>query len=501
MGVWSRLVGRIRRAFFGRIAPAPPPAPRPTQGPNAREDPSSDQAGQRKTSPRRDTGKPQSHSQPRPIHINLGIDFGTSFTKICFRDVGADYTRVVCLGGNTIEGALIPSIVAIDQNGRLTLPGANENSGTRLFVRHLKMRLAGERIGEPPSNFAGYDLTDARVVRALAAWYLATLIQRSQKWIRDNERGRLKGRPIRWSANVCVPVEHCDSPVIDVFNDVLAAAWFMARSGDASSDLQDVLASFDSARLTAAREPADCHAIPEIAAAVHPFVFSRSAQADKYIYFDIGGGTIDGVAFRLNFDHGSPRVAFYSGRIGTFGVEALAHTVKLPDGASLIEALKDCSDQPAVQEFAHQIQLLVAQVVVAAKKKDGMTWQVRASGRPNNGPLLPHQMKELPVFIGGGGARIAWYGAQINDTYETFRHDRAEIPPYGLREIPKPTELDMSGLPATEFNRFAIAYGLSIPLGEGPEIVLPSKVGAAPKPPMRTIKGIVDYEDSKDAYD
>jgi hypothetical protein len=28
----------------------------------------------------------------RPIAINLGIDFGTSFTKVCFRDVGAEHS-------------------------------------------------------------------------------------------------------------------------------------------------------------------------------------------------------------------------------------------------------------------------------------------------------------------------------------------------------------------------------------------------------------------------
>jgi len=45
------------------------------------------------------------------------------------------------------------------------------------------------------------------------------------------------------------------------------------------------------------QEKIDCHAIPEIAAAVQSFISSRDAQPGVYVYFDIGGGTVDGVAF------------------------------------------------------------------------------------------------------------------------------------------------------------------------------------------------------------
>ncbi|MDW9414206.1 hypothetical protein GOB15_06990 [Sinorhizobium meliloti] len=53
---------------------------------------------------------------------------------------------------------------------------------------------------------------------------------------------------------------------------------------------------------------------------------------------------------------------------------------------------------------------------------------------------------------------------------------------------------------ADEFTRFAIAYGLSFPFGEGPDIGLPSQFGDAETPRQWMAPGAVDYADSKDVY-
>ena len=60
------------------------------------------------------------HSQPASISINLGIDFGTSFTKICYRDVGSEGSGVIA-AGSKFKNGLIPSIVAIGSGDRLHL--------------------------------------------------------------------------------------------------------------------------------------------------------------------------------------------------------------------------------------------------------------------------------------------------------------------------------------------------------------------------------------------
>jgi hypothetical protein len=68
-------------------------------------------------------------------------------------------------------------------------------------------------------------------------------------------------------------------------------------------------------------------------------------------------------------------------------------------------------------------------------------------------------------------------------------------------EVPKPKDLDMGHISDQEFRRFAIAYGLSIPFGEGPHIGLPSQFKDAPPLPSFKPKHVVDYADTKDAYE
>src|SRR5690606_24408434 len=90
-------------------------------------------------------------------------------------------------------------------------------------------------------------------------------------------------------------------------------------------------------------------------------------------------------------------------------------------------------------------------------------------------------MRPLIIFVGGGGAVAKWYQHWILATYEDFQHANAGIPPYELTEVPKPTDLDLVGLSDSDFRRFAIAYGLSVPYGEGAEVSLPSQITAPQK--------------------
>jgi hypothetical protein len=109
-------------------------------------------------------------------------------------------------------------------------------------------------------------------------------------------------------------------------------------------------------------------------------------------------------------------------------------------------------------------------------------------------------MAPLPIFVGGGGAGSRWYQQTILSTHDNFGHINAGIPPYELTEVPKPSDLEMEEMDVADFRRFAIAYGLSVPFGEGPEIGLPSQFAEPERAKVRQPKDVVDYLDSKDAY-
>jgi hypothetical protein len=446
---------------------------------------------------------------PRIIAINLGIDFGTSFTKVCYRDVGTEESGVVAIGQG-LKKALLPSLVTVSRSGHLALSETGACPAASVAINYLKMRLAGTPIGDAFPEVAGVNLNEPDSIKALATWFLASVIARSQVWIRLNETSRLKNRTPVWSANIGVPVEHYDSEALATFEEVLGIAWLWVKDNRIPVTLFDALQEYHTTLGRLVDEVTDFHAIPEIAAAVQSFVMSREAVPGIYVYFDIGGGTVDGVAFNyLNYG-GERRINFYSGRVEPLGVSAIGAAINANNGyeldATILESLlKKCSAD-IHDDYAYRVRRLVAGVIMTAKKKDGRNWQVDAIQNSDYerkfiGQLSPHRMRPLIVFLGGGGSKSAWYSSTISSTYEEFQHDRAGIPPYKIVNVPSPKDFTMRESDGGGFTRFAISYGLSIPFGEGPEIRLPSQFAEPEKPKQWLPPGVINYADSKDVYE
>jgi hypothetical protein len=127
------------------------------------------------------------------------------------------------------------------------------------------------------------------------------------------------------------------------------------------------------------------------------------------------------------------------------------------------------------QRLIHQ---QVAKVVMASVEKQRQYFQ--------------QALKEawsLVIFMGGGGKESQYYYETIQSTYSAFNHQYADVPPYQMKELPFPKDdFDMSGIKPSYFHRFAIAYGLSVPEAEAPEIKLPS---CFPIQPSQAVQPII----------
>jgi hypothetical protein len=219
---------------------------------------------------------------------------------------------------------------------------------------------------------------------------------------------------------------------------------------------------------------------------------------------------VDGVAFNYVNRDGEKTLNFYSGKVESLGTAVIANdcdrdTHDLFEKALVTNEL-GVDDVEQLKEWRKKLQHLVAYVVMIAKRKDGRDWlrdkfQDTTRRRKILMPLDDSKMVPLIVFVGGGGAGSTWYQQSIRSTHKEFSHRNVGIPPYQLTEVPKPSDLDMGAIQPSAFRRFAIAYGLSVPHGEGPEIRLPSQIADLETPiQRRRMKNIVEYEDIKDAY-
>ena len=402
-------------------------------------------------------------SAAAPLHVNLGVDFGTSFTKICYRDVATGDSGILCVGGD----CFVPSVVEVGDRGALS---SGKEVDARFPVRYLKMRLAGEQW--PHDGDSGVDLKNAIVVRALAAYFLGDVIRQAKKAFVTQRKTLVEGREITWSANVGVPVEQYDSPTICVFRDVLRSAWRWVEADQLPKTIDEAVHHYTEMESKENENPSDasqpdCHAVPEIVAGITSFITSRDARPGRYAYFDIGGGTVDGVLLGYNRYEGSPRTHCYAAKVESLGVASLAYRAFGAKGHNMEGAIAAPTLRSDVRDrlipFRNKVQTLVAQVVVDGWNKDPGAL----------GSVGPTGDIELPVFVGGGGAQSGWYRKTIHDTYGSRQHANVGIPPYHIREVPRPTDLNMDDSNGAPFSRFAVAYGLSVPFEEIPGFDLP----------------------------
>lgn len=415
-----------------------------------------------------------------PLNVNLGIDFGTSYTKVCYRDVGSDKSGILTFEG----GPYLPSIVLLGENGTLSTPLAN-NRRSSTEVAFLKMRI-GEYTNPQDSMF----------VQALSSYYLAEIIRGAMDRFRIQESELSDRRQIRWSANIGVPVDHYDSPKLVIFRKVFAIAWMWAVSNGVPTTVQGAIEQFQIGEGEVNLAATDCHAVPEIVAAVWSFVTSRAARPGIYTYFDIGGGTLDGVCFGYENSKGARLIRCYSGKVAPLGVSLLTHGLRRPGGGN-IERMLTADSLPSayilnhLAKYENQIRTLVAEIVMTAKCKIWGGFR---------GIYLEDSVDLIPIFLGGGGSRSAWYKLVIKSTYGSRQLDRAGIPRFDLKEVPKPPDLEMNSLSDDNiFSRFTISYGLSVPAGETPNFFLPG--GAYPIPPSQKPNDIPPFETHKDLYE
>ena len=390
------------------------------------------------------------------ISLHLGIDFGTSFTKVCYRDLNSEES--VFIHFDEWENGFIPSLVYYtpsDDKIHFHKPSSNEV----IEVPYLKMMLAG--MEKPPKKMT-FDHVIACSVR-----FLAEVIRMSKKNALKQSPDRFRNLSESWTGiSLGVPVQYLETETEDLFRKILFVADLMADTGKKlPSEINDILDLYQKYKDEAEKVRNKLYVYPEIIAAVYSFILSREARSGCYTYFDVGGGTLDGILFGYRNLNGSRLVEVFEGRVKPLGVEKISYR--------LLREANDLSNFRKIRAALYEegkydlevkipmynniimndIQTHVAEVIFPMKKKVS--------------PVLIQDSDRLPLFIGGGGAASPWFQNTIEQTYESRNHMSCGLPPYEKRGMDFPVDfiLDKTAK-CWDFCRYAIAYGLSFPPDE-----------------------------------
>jgi hypothetical protein len=473
-------------------------------------------AGHKEQETEPDASPPPIASGPQLI---VGLDFGTSGTKVVVRDVMAAAEDPVAIDFGTprelgFSSFAFPSTVAI-ADGTLLFGTEAEQAADRAVQVHRSTKRSLLRIANLPID-TGDDsdhsedppLPDS-VHEFLSTMYLADVLRTTWEVL-----GHAFPRFDRDAAiiNLDVPVSSfsAESAVADTFLRILRVARILALDnptndvGSAGHNWMDVRRSL---KPPLAAEERREDVIPEAVAAIGGLgeLVKRGGRDANFVVVDIGAGTTDLGIFRFP-DREARRAVFYSAITAPFGCDDVDLSICRQLGCSSptakelgeVRLAKSQLNGGSLQvfDFAELTEDHLREATEHLAARATQAWK-RTFGEAFNKERNESRWKELDLFLIGGGSLIPG----LTDPYREVPWDR--VREVRVRPIDRDLSLQGAGIdssaPQPEDMVFLLAaLGLSLPPPDRPEMQHPDDVPELDLGPSRAT-GDYDF-DAEDMY-
>lgn len=395
----------------------------------------------------------------RKIEVVLGVDFGTSSTKVV--------ARLPYEAGSPAFAVPVPPFARAESHpylwaSRLWVTSAGDFSlwpapNARAFCA-IKTRLILGSNGVEAASSEADDL-DPELV---AAAFLALQLRQARGWIARELSAVLAQGEVVWSYNFGFPAASLNDPGLsDRYRRCVAAAVFVATDKVEVSirAVRDALSVVALSPTEAIRE-VGAELVPEIAAAVAGFANSTRLDDGLYALVDVGGSTVDCCTFNLfKTGDGSARCPIFAADVAMLGVEPW---LVCEDDAVLAKHFRDELD----------------------RRQHSVIWQTKRDWYPAS----DRWTTGLPVFFVGGGVQSAVHRDSISSLNAWLRRHNGRGGGTRILRLPVPENLDHSLCEPQQVHRLAVAIGLSLPTFEIPEIKLPQAIEHAPALPRRPLE-------------
>ena len=397
------------------------------------------------------------------LFITLGLDFGTSSTKIIVRlpyETG-DPTMAIpapafCRSGDAPY--LWKTVLWLRKDGSFR-PWREVGA---MVLNSLKQGLIqGRSETAISSNVAAFPVSRAQASVA----YLSFVIRYVQGWLLLNRPDLFRERKPVWFVNLGMPAASYDEiELAKTYRRIGAAALQLAKDGspitvEATRLFLNNPSVERAGESRGAAEEMGVAVFPEAAAEMTGFAKSTRNAPGLYLLVDVGALTLDVCMFRLTHRINPDGTAgdhylFMAAQVRPLGVDSFHWFL---------------AEGKTPWEFDEQCERVLRTVVWCTKKvrdPHAECW------KPGN---------YVPVFITGGGAANRRHQDILGFLGPWLKHDAGNE---GIRllELPVPTGIDLPE-PLQDFSRMAVAWGLSyLDIGEiHPEC----SIQDIPPPPIR----------------
>lgn len=441
--------------------------------------------------------------------ITVGLDWGTSFTKVCIRkELGGDDIPIYPIEFESgslpqTNSLLCPSFALTKDEkiyfGNMALSLISKGRG----YQHLKVCLACKSENSRPSCVSSEicPFEDTVLVSHLTTAYLA--------WVMKEARQRAPGtdrkRELSFIYNVGVPVKHLDdgegSRLLKIYRKIAFNAWRISEGMSQGIRLSTISSWLDQLDDDDKEIPAATNSpvllAPEASAAILSYLNSTDSTPGLYCILDIGAWTADISFFRLTdiamLETGVQRIAYYAADvwrnatndiddklirclmelggiksiIAFEGGDPISFVRMMREKGSLCGAAIDFTTESQNHDHISIPSYVVdyAKGVVSEAMRRNFSKTLKRAREVE--PSID-KWKNFTMFVTGGGSNEVLFPEKIRERCIALDPDiRNDI-------ISFPTM--QRNADATVFSRLAVAAGLSYPLPVWPEQLLWTKI-------------------------
>lgn len=424
--------------------------------------------------------------RPRTMKVYVGLDFGTSVSKVMFNAGGAGIRPLELPGAsNGHPKFFVPSLVCVANGDRLLVGSdahahLSDNTSARALSR-FKMLVAGM----VDSRFLD-ERAYSRYQQCSKDWFgsadhlhpdvtAAVFIADTMRLVRKSLEEKQLADELDIEFNTCVPIDQVEHEGVKrAFDRVAAIAQRLYET--TPSDQAPSLSWLDQAG--ALRTSVSCDqnestrlfVFPEAVASFATYKESLSRQEGIHALIDIGAGTTDVSIIYLALP-----------KTKTAGTQCWSAR-SVPMGMGMIEdaifdALGEANlDQETLQTLLRSGKLdsLLTSGLQRIWDATESTWSEAYGHYPGQGRWSARRVR---VFLAGGGA-------EFRPAQQVFSRSwkwKNSWGPYPVEVLPTPD--DFAGGQSLPFHRLSVAYGLCRP---GPDLdvgILPTLAGYYPRPP------------------
>lgn len=451
------------------------------------------------------------------IHIQVGLDFGTSATKIVFAQVGGRLFRPVLFNHHlpNFPAFALPSIMAFDTQGHLLL---GSDAARHLLqqpwqegFQRLKMVVAGKYDTDfleeqAMQTFLHYEESHQKESKTytperLTAIFVAYALRQARDAV--EKAPEYQDQNLDLAFNICMPIDHLENnQVKPIFEKIFAWAEAIERKWPQNGKNSDLfeLSGLTENSVSYGHPESRVFAIPEAIAETASYRFSLGQTKGLHAVIDFGSGTTDVSIFNLRDEFQELRPYWYSARNipwGMANIERLladmlvAHlqTGTILSGNALSELLTSLKtdgafplDQSLRTALEDQVEAQFTQL------RESPDYKKHAWGVAYGNLKKPSAWENVRIFVGGGGSQ-APFVEQVFSLPWCYPMVKG---PYLVHQLPEPRNYDSCGSQAP-FHRMAVAYGLAFPKPILDGYVLPRDCPDHTPAPLPT-REIVDYQ-------